>query len=311
VGVQRCLGSTKCKMDTLIRMAKKAGFSGSQPCIRQALKETYPNALERQVKTCGTNPNCKELAENCMKEKGFVEAKTFAPTAPKRQISCEFIFGQEEYSECLTRARAGDANAAFNIAKLYDEPPSTGRLGIRKDRATAFYWYKVAAELGHNEALRTVFESYYFGTHVPKNNAEADRYLKYSAKLGHQWAILVLARWSEKEDLEKAMDLYLELALKDNCHAQRKLAKIYFEGKLVPQDLCKSYFWALLASAGGTSRFSDYHFLADLGDPYSSPLGSGVCTSVIPEKYRTEKELGPKYVRMVQDAALRLRFQGR
>ncbi len=228
------------------------------------------------------------------------------PTVPRREISCDWIHNEETYYACVAKAAAGDASAAFNVAKVFDESSfrSWGS-SIKRDRATAFYWYKKAADLGHEKALQKVFESYYFGHHVPENKKEAESYLKHSAKLGHQWAMLVLAYWSEKDDPEKAMDLYLELALKDNCHAQRKLAKKYVEGKLVPQDLCKSYFWALLASAGGISRHSDYHFLTDSGERYSSPLSSGTCTSVIPEKYRTEKELGPKYVQVVQDAALR------
>lgn len=219
------------------------------------------------------------------------------PTTPRRQISCDFIFNEQGYSACLARAREGDTNAAFNIAKLYDVGVQYNyRSFIKKDRTTAFYWYKVAADLGHNEALRTVFESYYLGTYEPKNKAEAERYLKYSAKLGHQWAMLVLAYWSEKEDPEKAMSLYSELALKDNCHAQRKLSKIYFEGKLVPQDLCKSYFWGLLANVGWPNRRSDSHALAGDSSMYN------ICSSE--NYYKVEKELGSKYIQMIQDAAL-------
>ena len=65
---------------------KRAGMSGSWSCIKQALKETYPNTIERQVKTCGTNPNCKELAETCMKEKGYIEAKTFDTTKERMEV---------------------------------------------------------------------------------------------------------------------------------------------------------------------------------------------------------------------------------
>ena len=227
-----------------------------------------------------------------------------SPTVPKRRISCDFVYDKEEFSECLARANSGDANAAFNIAKLYDKGKYTFRgLSIKKDRMTAFYWYKVAAELGHEKALRTVFDSYYFGHYGPENKAEAKRYLRKSAKLGHEWAMLISVYWFEKNDPEKAMDLYLQLARKDNCHAQRKLAKIYFEGKLVPQDLCKSYCWTLLASAGGFDRRSDHHHLAE--DPFSSLSISGGCSSAIGEKYKAEQELGPKYVQMVQDAASR------
>lgn len=224
---------------------------------------------------------------------------TSSAPPPKRQISCDFILDHEAYSECLSRAKAGDANAAFNIAKLYDGPFNAGRFGITKDRTTAFYWYKTAADLGHEKALRVVFDSYYFGQYGPENKAEAERYLKYSAKLGHQWAMLVLAYWSEKKDPETAMDLYLALASKDNCHAQRKLAQIYFEGKSVPQNLCKSYFWSLMGGAGGFGRNSDYHLLVG-GSTFS-----GACLSTIGEKLKVEKELDSEYIRMVQDAASR------
>jgi len=224
------------------------------------------------------------------------------PTTVQKQISCDFIFTEQDYSICLARAKAGDANAAFSIAKLYDDPFGTGRLGIKKDRTTAFYWYKAAADLGHKEALRIVFDSYYFGRHGPENKLEADRYLNHSAKLGHEWAMFLLGYRSEKEDPEKAMDLYLKLALRDNCHAQRKLARIYYEGTLVPQDLCKSYFWALLAVAGYFGRHSDNHFLAK--DPGDSSM-SDSCSGVVREKYRAEEKLGSNYAQVVQDAALK------
>jgi serine protease Do len=267
-----------------------------------------------------------------------------APPAPKRQIS---DFSQEaerrraevraandamrkalfpcteleDFSVCLAEARAGDANAAFNIAKLYDETTpytSSWRNPVKKDGTTAFYWYKAAADLGHEKALRIVFDSYYFGGYGPENKVEAERYLKCSAKLGHQRAMLVLAYWSEKKDPENAMDLYLDLANKDNCHAQNKLAKIYFEGKLVPQDLCKSYFWSLLANAGVSGK-SDSHFLVGpLGDDPSwlqrgykfikqSEFGLEFCSSQIyrSQKLKIESELDYKYIQMLQVAATR------
>jgi serine protease Do len=222
------------------------------------------------------------------------------PTASRRQISCDFIFGEEEYSECLSRAKSGDANAAFNIAKLSDEQTFvTGGLSIKKDRTTALYWYKVAADLGHEKALRTVFDGYYFGRYTPENKMEAERYLRRAANLGHEWAMLVLAYWSEKNDAEKAVELYSELARKDNCHAQKNLSRIYFEGKLVPQDLCRAYFWGLLGSSGGFNRKSDYHFLA------GAPMSSDSCMMGSIEKSRAERELSPEHVQMVQNAASR------
>lgn len=131
---------------------------------------------------------------------------------------------------------------------------------------------------------------------------EAERYLRKSADLGHEWAMLVLAFKYEKSNPEKSMDLYLQVARKDNCHAQKRLATIYFEGKIVPQNLCKSYFWALLASTGGFNRRSEFHHLAS--DPLSFSTSNN-CSPLVPEKYKVEKELSPNYVQIVQDKASR------
>jgi hypothetical protein len=232
----------------------------------------------------------------CRSSSGATEAKV-----PKPQTSCGWIYGEDTYNTCLARAKSGDANAAFNIAEAHKDGALYGNISgtnIKRDRTTAFYWYKAAADLGHEKALQKVFDGYHFGSYGPENKSEAERYLQHSARLGHQWAMLVLATQSEKQDPEKAMDLYLELARKDNCHAQRELAKIYFEGKLVPQDVCKSYFWALLAGAGAYSKYSDNHFLAR-----NSVSSSGLCGSTVNEKYKAQKELGPEYVKLIQDAA--------
>ncbi|MEI9477824.1 MAG: trypsin-like peptidase domain-containing protein [Deltaproteobacteria bacterium] len=226
---------------------------------------------------------------------------------PHAQNSCDFISTEVVFFDCQERAKAGDANAAFNIARLYDPKAFDNRRSfIQKDGKLAFYWYKVAADSGNrnSQALQTLFESYYFGTYGPENKKEAERYLKYAAEQKHQWAMLVLAHRSEKQDSERAMSLFMELAIKDNCHAQRSLARIYFEGTIVPQNLCKSYFWALLAGAGGFDRHSENHFIAGVEEGRSAPR-ENFCSSVIPEKYNTQKELGSKYIEMVQDAATR------
>jgi len=40
--------------------------------------------------------------------------------APKRQTSCDDIRSAEDLYECLSQANAGDANAAWGIARIYD-----------------------------------------------------------------------------------------------------------------------------------------------------------------------------------------------
>ena len=77
----------------------------------------------------------------------------------------------------LQKAQSGDQNAAFNIAKVHEKFSYEGEMGdlvreagkmqgfsMQGDRATALYWYKVAADSGHKEALQAVFEGFYFGS---------------------------------------------------------------------------------------------------------------------------------------------------
>jgi S1-C subfamily serine protease len=235
---------------------------------------------------------------------GCVVVETQTSTVNEQNLcDCDYISRKQRFLSCLACAEAGDAEAAFNIAKIYEKGQyfsmnfSTGEEGlkIKKDRTAAFHWYKVAADLGHEDALREVFDSYYFGQLVTENKALAKSYLNKSANMGHEWAMLLSADWSEESEPEKAIDLYLKLARKDNCHAKASLAEIYLKGNIVPQDLCKSYFWALLANAGGFFRKSDCHQVL---------FSSFTCScSYAVEKNNIEKKLDSEYILLVQNEA--------
>lgn len=232
------------------------------------------------------------LLSNCS---GSTVSVRDEPISSPKTVSCYFISNEKDYNACLECANQGDAEAAFKIAEIHDEFEFRWVSNIKKDRTKAFYWYKRAADLGHEKAVRLVFDSYYFGRYTPENKLEAKRYLEQAAMLGHEWAILLLAHWTEDKYPEKAIDQYLELARKDNCHAQRELARIYYEGKIIPQDICKSYFWGLVANVGWPLRHSDNHLLVK-----GSSI-TNICSSV--SNYKIENEIGPNYVQIVQEAA--------
>lgn len=226
----------------------------------------------------------------------------------QRKISSNHISSAEEdFREITSRANSGDAIAAMRVARIYDgriariyDGGDKG-LSVKSDRRTAFHYYKLAADLGHEEALRIVFNSYYWGgRYGPENGVEARNYLIKASNMGHEWAMLLLA---SRSGPEKAMDLYLQLARIDNCHAQRALAKKYLEGKLVPKDPCKSYFWALLASVDQYGRNSDCHSLAIEHFTLTDSSRSCSCAQLIPEKAGSFLLLSPEYVDLVQAAA--------
>jgi S1-C subfamily serine protease len=208
----------------------------------------------------------------------------------KEHISCNSINCQEEFHQCLWQASHGDAEAAYWVAQLYEEGEwewcfsAADDLKVEQDRDEALRLYKVAADLGHSRALGKLFRSYDSGTgFVPKNEARAEKYLRKATKLKHEWAMLESASRAEKTNPQRAMDLYLELARQNVYKAQDKLAKIYFRGELVPQDLCKSYFWTLLAKT-------------------NAPWGEAGLVGVMTSEYRL-KRLKPEVIQFVQDAA--------
>ena len=67
----------KLQMQYFDKDGKLAGYSGSWPCVKQAMKETGHSII---FEFCNSDPKCKDLAETCMEDKGYIEAKMFETT---------------------------------------------------------------------------------------------------------------------------------------------------------------------------------------------------------------------------------------
>lgn len=227
--------------------------------------------------------------------------KEFSCNECRYKLKTSFI-NDDDFSHCLACAYAGHAEAAYEVATTYSNEfrRFSGTSRYVKNNATAIEWYKTAANLGHKKALRSLFDSYYYGRLGPENKELALLYLEKAAKAKCEWAMLVLAKWSEDNVPEKAFRLYLEAASKDNKHAQTRLAEIYFEGKIVPQDICKSYFWVLLADAGSYPFLEKSHLLF-----YDHKFRISFSKNIKSIKARAERVLGSERVQLVQNSATR------
>ncbi|MCK5563609.1 MAG: hypothetical protein KAJ07_00040 [Planctomycetes bacterium] len=49
-------------------------------------------------------------------------------------------------------------------------------------------------------ALQIVFDNYYSGIYSPENKAEADIYLLKASEMNHEWAMRLVALWSENSN---------------------------------------------------------------------------------------------------------------
>lgn len=82
-----------------------------------------------------------------------------APAAPQKPLR----------ERLLERARKGDADAQFELAKNYE----SGRIGLPKDLSQARYWYQKAADQGEPFAEASLGILFNFGKGVPRDYAKA------------------------------------------------------------------------------------------------------------------------------------------
>lgn len=247
----------------------------------------------------------------------FVAACTQATAQTPQPAKCPYIGSTDALANCRRLADAGSTEAMLTLAEGYTQGFTfiEGRffsgpevIKVPPDRTESQRYYTLAANLGDNKALRHVFEEYYFGRTIPKNNAIAEQYLNKAAQFGSEWAILLLAQGQEKLAPGKALEAYLRLARNDNCVAQLRLAQAYASGVLVKTNLTQAYFWALLAKANSSARRADLEYLGE-GMRYEAGYGkecflaaalSGVTVEV---QIKVEKVLSAKLVQAAQDAA--------
>lgn len=211
--------------------------------------------------------------------------------------TCVVIYNAETLDVCKNLAIGGDPEAAMRVGNAYAGPFN---LSVRPDPREAVYWYSRAADLGSPAALRKLFDAYYFGHDVPKNEQKAEELLQKGAEAGAHWAQLLIAFRMEKSEPIKAAGLYLTLARADNCHAQARLAQAYYAGDLVPRNAMQAYFWLLLAKVGGFTRRSESHPAYNPMDRIGS---SDSCLLRLPFEFTLERLLSPDYLRLAQEAA--------
>ena len=117
---------------------------------------------------------------------------------------------------------------------------------------------KAKAEAGDASAQATLGKAYKDGNGVPKNDAEALRWLRKAADQGDASAendLGVIYRMGEgvAQDNEEALRWYKKAAKKGNAKAMFNLGASYYNGDGVEVDDVASYAWFLLAQEGGNT----------------------------------------------------------
>ena len=221
-------------------------------------------------------------------------------TPPPRLVTCtDDNVADGIIGGCKSLAGQGSASAMAHLGDYFDG---------KGDVVTAYDWYRKAADLNDLPTLRRLYDDYRAGVKVPRNLGLSAEFLNKAANLKAEWALLVLAKQSERTDPAGALATYQTLARTNNCFAQARLSLAYFHGDIAPRNVTQAYFWGLLATVNSANRKSDYHVDADLFARLSANQGLVfTCSDVksIAPVIETEALLSTDRRQLAQDAATR------
>ena len=140
---------------------------------------------------------------------------------------------QQLFERTLSAARAGDTQAAFEVAGLY----AAGRGTAAPNGNQAAEWYRKAAADGNVQAAWELARLYIQGTVLPQNLEEAAVYLQLAARRG-------------------------------SADAQNELARFYAQGLGgLPTHAGESLYWYLQAAAQGQENAQNAAQDVQLEDP--------------------------------------------
>ncbi|MEX2648947.1 MAG: SPOR domain-containing protein, partial [Alphaproteobacteria bacterium] len=180
-------------------------------------------------------------------------------------------------------AAAGDADAAFGLALIYDHGH-----GVARDAEAAAVWYRRAAESGHIGAAFNLGNLYRTGDGVALDPALATRWWRQAAEGGLGIAQVNLGvAYQKGEGVEhddvQAVAWYRRAADKGEASGAFYLGVAYENGIGVPIDLAEARRWYQMARDGGDPRAAErLAILAGAAQP------AGEEPVVVPEPEATE-----------------------
>lgn len=153
----------------------------------------------------------------------------------------------QEFENAELEAEAGNADAQFNLALMYD-------LGteVEADPSKAALWYRQAAEQGHRYAQRNLAYLYDAGRGVEQDDVQAAHWNRKAAEAGDSGAqnnlgtMYYLGRGVDR-DYDTAAYWFHMAAVQGDSGAQFNLGRLYEDGKEQPPDFARAYYWCHVA----------------------------------------------------------------
>lgn len=154
------------------------------------------------------------------------------------------------FSQVLPKAEAGDPQAQFEVARMYQDGD-----GTKKDLHAAAAWYQKAADRGHGGSQVQLGLMYANGQGVRQDYAAAAKWYRLASTFNNnadaQFRLgeLYFNGRGVEHDFGKAIEFYTMAASKGHAAAQYLLGSMYAEGWGAPQDSIVAYIWLKMAAA--------------------------------------------------------------
>lgn len=173
-----------------------------------------------------------------------------------RQGLAAFASGDLALAERLWQpaARAGDADAAYHLALLY-ERRTPGAVAV-------LIWYRRAARQGHSDAQHNLGLALMNGEGVPVDMAQALYWWRKAARQGNVDSqynlglVFALGQNGLRPDRARARYWWLQAARHGDAAAQYNLATLYASEPARP-DFCQARRWFTASSRNGFTRASE------------------------------------------------------
>lgn len=196
--------------------------------------------------------------------KFYMRASEMGNLRARTNVGTMFIRGQGRDSQpeegvlwYRLASGMGWVNAQNALADLYRKG-----IGVDSDPKAALALYHLAAANGQRDAMNSLGRSYANGWGTEKDRAQSHIWFERAIAAGDRYAPRfyaqdLIAAGVAKEDPDRILDLFALSARRGFMDGYRELAKVYFEGKIVPQDLEAAYRNARLAELGRVKKIEE------------------------------------------------------
>ena len=226
-------------------------------------RESERLARQREEEEAGLSiEELKEREKELEKKEMHVDAEN-GDLSAQSNLATDYFLDQEPtkaFKWALLASKQGDASSQHTLGVLYKRGFSGQKANIKE----AVKWLTKSANQGDELAQEELFEMYYDGDGVPKDNKKAIKWLKERANNSpyaqHQLAMMYEKGEGVTKDYKQMMKWLIKAAKNDLTHAQVTLFVIYYYGdKGVLKDYKEAVKWIAKAAEADDTPFENFN----------------------------------------------------